>query len=65
MDRLTSIFLDSRPTNQLTARFPLQPFLDSATRLSYDDPRRWIYTTIDILNTPHEILIKIFSFLDH
>jgi len=46
MDRLTSIFLDSRPTNQLTARFPLQPFLDSATRLSYDDPRRWIYTTI-------------------
>ncbi|KAK3312169.1 hypothetical protein B0H66DRAFT_486092 [Apodospora peruviana] len=46
MDRLTSIFLDSNPTTQLTSRYPLQPFLDNGTRLAYDDPRRWIYTTI-------------------
>src|SRR5687768_7690407 len=46
MDRLTSIFLDSNPTTQLTSRYPLQPFLDDGTRLSYHDTRRWIYTTV-------------------
>ena len=46
MDRLTSLFLDANAANQLTARFPLQPFVNGATRLAYDEPRRWMYTTI-------------------
>ncbi|EYB21986.1 hypothetical protein FG05_12404 [Fusarium graminearum] len=46
MDRLAGIFMDSNPENQFTSRFPLQPFMDQGTKVSYDDPRRWMYTTI-------------------
>ncbi len=38
--------MDSHPNNQFSSNFPLQPFTDNGTRLSYDDTRRWIYTTI-------------------
>jgi tyrosinase len=40
------MFIESHPENHFTANFPLQPFIDNGTNLSYDDPRRWIYTTI-------------------
>ena len=46
MDRLAGIFMDANPSNQFTSRFPLQPFIEDGKKLSYDDPRRWIYTTI-------------------
>lgn len=47
MDRLAGLFMDAHPTNQFTSRFPLQPFWGSdAKTLSYDDPRKWVYTTI-------------------
>ncbi|KAL7813367.1 hypothetical protein V8C26DRAFT_405712 [Trichoderma gracile] len=46
MDRLAGMFIESHPENHFTANFPLQPFIDNGTNLSYDDPRRWIYTTI-------------------
>jgi tyrosinase len=46
MDRLAGIFMDANPENQFTSRFPLQPFMDHGTKISYDDPRRWLYTTI-------------------
>lgn len=46
MDRLAGMFLESHPENHFTSNFPLQPFIDNGTNLSYDDPRRWIYTTI-------------------
>ncbi|RGP67163.1 beta-c chain unit d [Fusarium sporotrichioides] len=46
MDRLAGIFMDSNPENQFTSRFPLQPFMDQGKKVSYDDPRRWLYTTI-------------------
>ncbi|KAL7948108.1 hypothetical protein V8C42DRAFT_316712 [Trichoderma barbatum] len=46
MDRLAGIFIESHPENHFTSNFPLQPFIDNGTNLSYDDPRRWIYTTI-------------------
>ena len=40
------MFIESHPENQFTSSFPLQPFMDQGTSLSYDDPRRWAYTTI-------------------
>ena len=46
MDRLAGMFMESHPENHFTSNFPLQPFQDNGTRLSYDDPRRWSYTTI-------------------
>ncbi|KPM37859.1 hypothetical protein AK830_g8702 [Neonectria ditissima] len=46
MDRLTGIFMDAHPGNQFTSAFPLQPFVDNGTGVSYDDSRRWRYTTI-------------------
>ncbi|KAK3985450.1 hypothetical protein QBC44DRAFT_384841 [Cladorrhinum sp. PSN332] len=46
MDRLAGIFMDSNPSYQFTSRFPLQPFIEDGKKLSYDDPRRWIYATI-------------------
>ncbi|KAH7008385.1 hypothetical protein EDB80DRAFT_575962 [Ilyonectria destructans] len=46
MDRLAGIFMESHPGNQYTSNFPLQPFMDNGTKVSYDDPRRWKYTTI-------------------
>ncbi|GKU20067.1 unnamed protein product [Fusarium langsethiae] len=46
MDRLAGIFMDSNPENQFTSRFPLQPFMDQGKKVSYDDPRRWLYNTI-------------------
>ncbi|KAF4975549.1 hypothetical protein FDECE_18563, partial [Fusarium decemcellulare] len=46
MDRLAAIFMDANPENQFSSRFPLQPFMDNATKVGYDDPRRWLYTTI-------------------
>ncbi|RGP67019.1 beta-c chain unit d [Fusarium longipes] len=46
MDRLAGIFMDANPENQFTSRFPLQPFMDHGTKVSYDDPRRWLFTTI-------------------
>lgn len=46
MDRLVAKFIESHPELQFTSNFPLQPFQDDAKTLSYDDPRRWSYTTI-------------------
>ncbi|RFN43983.1 hemocyanin, beta-c chain unit d [Fusarium flagelliforme] len=46
MDRLAGVFMDANPENQFTSRFPLQPFMDHGTKVSYDDPRRWLYATI-------------------
>ncbi|KAJ4003860.1 hypothetical protein NW752_011988 [Fusarium irregulare] len=46
MDRLAGIFMDANPESQFTSRFPLQPFMDHGIKVSYDDPRRWLYTTI-------------------
>lgn len=46
MDRLAGMFMESHPGNQFTSNYPLQPFTDNGTKLSYDDPRKWKYTTI-------------------
>ncbi|KAJ4249598.1 hypothetical protein NW757_007623 [Fusarium falciforme] len=46
MDRLAGIFIDAHPESQFTSGFPLQPFINNGTDVSYDDPRRWCYTTI-------------------
>ncbi|KAF7539840.1 hypothetical protein G7Z17_g12337 [Cylindrodendrum hubeiense] len=46
MDRLAGIFMEAHPNSQFTSNFPLQPFIDNGTKVSYDDPRRWKYTTI-------------------
>jgi hypothetical protein len=46
MDRLAGVFMDAHPGNQFTSGFPLQPFVDHGRGLSYEDPRRWVYTTI-------------------
>ncbi|SPO00290.1 uncharacterized protein DNG_03135 [Cephalotrichum gorgonifer] len=46
MDRLAGTFIDAHPENQFTSNFPLQPFINSCTDLSYNDPRLWRYTTI-------------------
>ncbi|KAI8660255.1 Tyrosinase-Cu-bd domain-containing protein [Fusarium keratoplasticum] len=46
MDRLAGIFIDAHPESQFTSGFPLQPFINNGTDVSYDDPRRWRYTTI-------------------
>lgn len=46
MDRLAGVFMDANPENQFTSRFPLQPFINNGTSISYDDTRRWHYTTI-------------------
>lgn len=46
MDRLAGIFMDAHPESQYTSSYPLQPFVNSGTEVSYDDPRRWRYTTI-------------------
>ncbi|RSL51348.1 hypothetical protein CEP54_011449 [Fusarium duplospermum] len=46
MDRLAGIFIDAHPESQFTSAFPLQPFINNGTDVSYDDPRRWRYTTI-------------------
>ncbi|KXH38505.1 hypothetical protein CSIM01_05630 [Colletotrichum simmondsii] len=46
MDRLAGVFMDANPENQFTSRFPLQPFINNGTSVSYDDTRRWHYTTI-------------------
>lgn len=46
MDRLAAKFIEAHPNNQYTSSFPLQPFINQATDVSYDDPRRYIYTTI-------------------
>ncbi|KAI8715143.1 Tyrosinase-Cu-bd domain-containing protein [Fusarium sp. LHS14.1] len=48
MDRLAGIFIDAHPESQFTSGFPLQPFINNGTDVSYDDPRRWRYTTIDV-----------------
>ncbi|RSL99875.1 hypothetical protein CDV31_012009 [Fusarium ambrosium] len=46
MDRLAGIFIDAHPESQFTSGFPLQPFINNGTDISYHDPRRWCYTTI-------------------
>lgn len=46
MDRLAGLFMDAHPQTQFTSAYPLQPFLNGGAALSYDDPRRWVYTTI-------------------
>ncbi|KAF0332014.1 tyrosinase [Colletotrichum asianum] len=46
MDRLAGLFMDANPENQFSSRFPLQPFINNGTSISYDDTRRWHYTTI-------------------
>jgi hypothetical protein len=46
MDRLTSKFIDANPNVLFTSNFPLHPFTNQATDIAYDDPRRYIYTTI-------------------
>jgi hypothetical protein len=46
MDRIAGIFLDSNEDNQFTSIYPLQPFINDCLDITYDDPRRWIYTTI-------------------
>ncbi|KAH6655911.1 hypothetical protein BKA67DRAFT_603635 [Truncatella angustata] len=46
MDRLAGVFLDAHPDTHLTSNYPLQPFIANGTDVAYDDPRRWIYTTI-------------------
>lgn len=46
MDRLVGVFMDAHPEAQYTSNYPLQPFVDNGTDVSYDDPRRWRYTTI-------------------
>ncbi|KXJ88670.1 hypothetical protein Micbo1qcDRAFT_150590 [Microdochium bolleyi] len=46
MDRLAGIFMDAHPSSQVTSSYPLQPFVDNGTAVSYDDPRRWRYTTV-------------------
>ncbi|KAF9880612.1 hypothetical protein CkaCkLH20_01654 [Colletotrichum karsti] len=46
MDRLAGMFIDAHPESQYTSGYPLQPFVNNGTDVSYDDPRRWKYTTI-------------------
>ncbi|KAK3941640.1 hypothetical protein QBC46DRAFT_363211 [Diplogelasinospora grovesii] len=48
MDRLAGMFMEAHADNQFTSNFPLQPFVNQGTDIdiSYDDPRRWSYTTI-------------------
>lgn len=46
IDRITEMYIRSRPGLTFTATYPLRPFVDNAKKLSYDEPREWVYTTI-------------------
>ncbi|KAK4184363.1 hypothetical protein QBC35DRAFT_59114 [Podospora australis] len=46
MDRLAGMFMDAHPENSFTSRFPLQPFVEGGKKVRYEDPRRWVFTTI-------------------
>lgn len=46
LDRVLDAFLSTHPQAQYTSNFPLRPFIDNATSLSYSDPRGYVYSTI-------------------
>ena len=47
IDRMFELWLRAHPTIQVTANTPLRPFLGPlAGAIAYDDPRRFVYTTV-------------------
>ena len=46
MDRIAEMYLRTNPARQFSSNFPLRPFVDNGTRLAYDDPREYVYTTL-------------------
>ena len=46
IDRIAAGFMRSRPEQQYSSNFPMQPFVDDAKSLNYTDPRVYLYTTI-------------------
>jgi hypothetical protein len=47
IDRMFEVWLRAHPAVQLTSGFPLHPFAGPhADRFEFDDPRRFVYTTI-------------------
>ena len=46
IDRIAATFMRSRPEQQYSSNFPLQPFFNNAKSINYVDPRIYTYTTI-------------------
>ena len=46
IDRIAASFMRAHPEQQYSSNFSLQPFVDYAKNLNYNDPRPWMYTTI-------------------
>ena len=46
IDRIAASFMRSRPEQQYSSNFPLQPFANNAKSINYTDPRTYLYTTI-------------------
>ena len=46
MDRIAAIYLEAHPQQQFTSNFPIKPFTETATNVSYNDARQYIYTTL-------------------
>jgi hypothetical protein len=56
MDRIVEMYLRQKPNQQLTSNFPLQPFMNNGTAVSYTDPRKYAYTTIGDMAKPTQAL---------
>ncbi|KAH8705378.1 hypothetical protein BGW36DRAFT_421940 [Talaromyces proteolyticus] len=61
MDRIAEMYLRSGYSRQFSSNFPLRPFVDNASSLSYDEPCEYRYTTLGDMAKPTQAMRYLYA----
>ncbi|CRG91910.1 hypothetical protein PISL3812_08964 [Talaromyces islandicus] len=61
MDRIAEKYLRTGNSRRFSSNFPLRPFVNNASGLSYDEPREYCYTTLGDMAKPTEAMQYLYA----